>query len=164
MSLDDFDKLCGLKKSQTNPCTIWCIPSQASRPPQSRPSGFFINVWLRYIPIPSVGLVYSPTWMVDFYDKCGQIYTINHTWMPWDRVSGWIAILHHQSNFWKNVILSPFWVTSRHQVEFTIGKLSAAPSCLASCTAPTCHSSAANWRSFLRSRRQPLASVDSALI
>ena len=26
------------------------------------------------LPIPSMGLVYSPTWMVDFYGKCRQIY------------------------------------------------------------------------------------------
>ena len=32
-------------------------------------------------PIGSMGLVYLPTWMVDFYGKCRQIY---HTWILWE--------------------------------------------------------------------------------
>ena len=35
-------------------------------------------------PIGSMGLVYIPTWMVDFYGKC---WWINHTWILWDIAS-----------------------------------------------------------------------------
>ena len=38
------------------------------------PLGF---LWVSY-PIPSMGLEYLPTWMVDFHGKCRQIH---HTWM-----------------------------------------------------------------------------------
>ena len=32
----------------------------------------------------SMGLVYTPTWMVDFYGKCRWIY---HTWILWDTIT-----------------------------------------------------------------------------
>lgn len=94
------------KASWGNPCTIWCIPSQASRPPQSRPSGFFINVWLRYIPIPSMGLVqftYMNGWI--FMINVGK-YTINHKWMLWDRYLGELQYFTTNQTFER----TSFWV------------------------------------------------------
>ena len=35
----------------------------------------------RILPIGSMGLVYLPTWMVDFYEKCRQTYPV--PWIPW---------------------------------------------------------------------------------
>ena len=43
---------------------------------------------VREVPIGSMGLVYLPTFMVDFYGKCRQIY---HTWMVW----GWLINLFY---------------------------------------------------------------------
>ena len=35
---------------------------------------------MKPLPIGSMGVVYSPTWMVNFYGKCRRIY---HTWILW---------------------------------------------------------------------------------
>ena len=72
-----------------------------SRTGTLRPSGgfkrpvFWMNKLLLDDPIPSMCMVYLPTWMVDFYGKCGEIY---HTWIVW----GWeteVAKKIWKSNF-----------------------------------------------------------------
>ena len=49
---------------------------------------------LEMFPIPSMGLVYLPTWMVDFYAKCREIY---HTWIVWV----WFLMVSYEVNIWQ---------------------------------------------------------------
>ena len=56
------------------------------------------------LPMGSMGLVYLPTWMVDFYGKCSYLY---HTWILWviKRSTKWVLTLHdvpcHPTKSWQ---------------------------------------------------------------
>ena len=68
-----------------------CLPPRAGRGRQVSTVGdWLLDSWV--LPIPSMGLVYLPTWIVDFYGKLVGKYTSPMDGMGWSKPRGLSAV------------------------------------------------------------------------